>query len=76
MSIEELKAENARLKAENDRLREIGQRYLGLIDYKDEDIGRIISAGNDLAYAIRSKIGIGFALEEWDNVANTEEGHP
>lgn len=36
------------------------------------EIERLVSAGEDLSHAVRSKHGIDFALEEWDKVANTE----
>jgi hypothetical protein len=36
------------------------------------EIERLVSAGEDLSYAVRSKHGIDFALEEWDKVANSE----
>ncbi len=36
------------------------------------EIERLVSAGEDLSHAVRSKHGIDFALEEWDKVANNE----
>ena len=57
-----LHRETLRLMNENDRLK--------------ADIESLVSAGEDLAHAIRSKHGIDFALEEWAKVANNEGGQP
>ena len=34
------------------------------------DVERLVSAGEDLAHAIKTKHGVDFALEEWAKVAN------
>ena len=60
--IKDALADNSRIIAENYRLK--------------ADVESLVSAGEDLAHAVRSKHGVDFAMEEWAKVANTEGGKP
>jgi HAMP domain-containing protein len=62
------------MEAEVERLTDFTTRTIIPNEELQAQVERLVSAGEDLAHAIRSKHGIDFAIEEWVKVANTEGG--
>lgn len=60
VELDDVKAENARLRAEVERLK--------------HRVDRLKVFGEDLAHAVRTKRSIDFALEEWDRLVAEEGG--
>ena len=67
VELDDVKAENARLKAEVELLTNCKSEA----DRLKAKVDRLKVAGEDLAHAVRTKRSIDFALEEWDRLIAT-----